>query len=124
MDSAELVKITSLEDWNSYVRLNAKRVFLRRYWYALAIGPFVVVILVFHRVLYQPSYAWNYGYTVMVAALGWALLVAAYSGVLFTRYLLIRCPRCNWRFGLGDRCGSCGLPRSANTLDGAGPLTD
>ena len=105
-------QITSLEDWDDYAHLNEKAVFLRRFWHGLAFGPFVLVLAIFHRILFEPSRPWNYGDSLLIVSLGWALLVAIYGMVIFTRLLFVRCPRCGWRFGPTTRCGSCALPRT------------
>ena len=106
-------QVTSLEDWDDYARLNEKAAFLRRYWHGLALVPFVMVLAIFHRILFGPFHAWNYVDTLLMTTLGWAVLVASYGMVTFTRLLFVRCPRCGWRFGPTTRCGSCGLPRTA-----------
>jgi hypothetical protein len=111
-------QIACLSDWEEYARLDSKRRFLQRWWHALALGPFVAVLAIFHRVLYGPYHPWNHIDSVLMASLLWAGLVAVYCFTVFTRILLIKCPRCGWRFGLGTRCGSCDLPRSPKPSQG------
>ena len=110
----DLKQIMSLEEWDKFADLNRTGVFLRRYWHGLAVGPFVLVLVVFHRVLNEPSHAWRYVDTLLMATLGWAMLVVIYTMVTLTRLIFIRCPRCGWKFGPTTRCASCGLPRSDN----------
>jgi hypothetical protein len=113
-------QIGCLDDWDKYSRLNAKRRFVQRYAHALALGPFVGVLILFHGPIFQPSdpHGWNYGYSILMASLFWAIFVAVYGVTVITRHLLTRCPRCNGRFGLRNRCRSCGLPRSAPPVEG------
>jgi len=89
-------QVTSLEEGDEYAHLNENAVFLRRYWHGLALGPFVLVLVIFHRILFEPSHAWNYGDSLLVVSLGWAILVAIYAMVIFSRLLFVRCPRCGW----------------------------
>ena len=89
-------QVTSLEEGDEYAHSNEKAVFLRRYWRGLALGPFVLVLVIFHRILFEPSRAWNYGDSLLVVSLGWAILVAIYAMVIFTGLLFVRCPRCGW----------------------------
>jgi hypothetical protein len=98
-----------LHESEPFAHLNRQLVFMRQYWYAFAIAPFAVTIFVLlrfygtstNRLLDIPIYV----------TLGWALLVAFYSLALIVRVLFIRCPKCGWLFGGGDKCGSCGFPR-------------
>ena len=56
------------------------------------------------------------GWANRAEALGWGLLVAVYTLMLMVRVMFIRCPQCGWRFGGGNRCGSCDFPRGAGSL--------
>src|SRR5438445_10166385 len=73
-----------------------RRRYFLRYSHGLALGPFVLVLVIFHRILFEPSHAWNYGDSLLVVSLGWAILVAIYAMVIFTGLLFVRCPRCGW----------------------------
>jgi hypothetical protein len=85
--------------------------FMKAYWYALAVGPFFLLIVAIFR--YFPNSSSRLLDVLVYVSLAWALSVALYAFVITTRWLFIRCPRCGWRFGPSTRCGSCGLPRSA-----------
>ena len=101
--------LTSLDAWEKYVRLNEKSQFLRKYWYLTASGPFALAVFLIMRFYpHSTNKLWD---VLVVASLAWGVLVAGYSMSIIVSLLFIRCPRCSWRFGLGDWCNSCGLPR-------------
>jgi len=50
-----------------------------------------------------------------VASLLWAMFVAGYA---FYLLFSLRCPYCSSRYGLGDACRSCGLPRHSHQARG------
>jgi hypothetical protein len=108
--------LTCLADWADYKRLDGRRSFLLKYSHALALAPFVLALVICLGVLPRiaPDSAFWEGVAeiIIVISLGWALIFIVYALSVFTRCLSIRCPRCGWRFGLGDRCSSCDLPRS------------
>ena len=103
-----------LEESDPFARINRQLRFLRKYWYVIAITPFALTVVVLvrfygdstNRLLDLPVYL----------ALGWGLLVAVYTLMLMVRVMFIRCPQCGWRFGGGNRCGSCDFPRGAGSL--------
>jgi hypothetical protein len=98
-----------LHESEPFARLNRQLTFLRKYWYAIAIAPFAVTIFVLLR-FYGTSTNRLLDVPIGVA-LGWAFLVVIYSLVVTVRVLFVRCPKCGWRFGGGEKCGSCGFPR-------------
>jgi hypothetical protein len=112
--------LTCLADWANYKRLDGRRRFLLKYGHALALVPFVLAIgfglRVLPRIVPDTDFWAGVAVALIYGSLGWAGIVIAYAFSVFTRFLFIRCPRCGWCFGLGDRCGSCGLPRSRDNL--------
>ena len=42
---------------------------------------------------------------------GFDALAMAIVGYSFFLMFAVRCPACRWRFGMGDKCMNCGLPR-------------
>jgi|HubBroStandDraft_6_1064221.scaffolds.fasta_scaffold16951_2 hypothetical protein len=109
-----------LDEWGPFARLNRQMQFLRKYWYAIAIVPFAVIVLVGLRVSGDsPRRFWDIPIAISLA---WGLFVAIYALILTVRTLSIRCPRCGWRFGLADQCGSCGFPRRSVSCQSDGQL--
>jgi hypothetical protein len=104
---------TCLDEWEKYARLDRKRLFLQRYWYVVAMAPFACVLLIVLR--FFPNSSGHFWDTLIFTSLGWALFVAIYAIGVITRFPFIRCPRCDWRFGPGDWCGSCSLPRHSTS---------
>jgi hypothetical protein len=103
------------------VRLNRQMKFLRKYWYAIAIAPFGVIVFVGLRFFGDsPSRLWDIPIAI---SLPWGLFVAFYALTLTVRTLSIRCPRCGWRFGFGDQCSSCGFPRRSVSCQSNGQLS-
>lgn len=98
-----------LDESEPFKRLNRQMQVLRKYWYAIAIAPFAMIVFVGLRFFGDsPSPFWNIPIAVSLA---WGLFVVRYGLILTVRTLSIRCPRCGWRFGLSDQCGSCSFPR-------------
>jgi hypothetical protein len=79
---------------------------LIRWWYAVALAPFCLVLFV-GLALFPDSTSRIFDVFVG-ASLIWAMGVAVYTLYLF---FFLRCPRCDCRFGTGPECCSCGLPR-------------
>ena len=106
----EAQEVQSLDEWEYYARLNGRNKLLKKCWYWVAVGPFAAVVFVGLRFFPESSGL----FSILVGiSLAWALLVAGYCMTVIARLMGIRCPRCGWRFGGGDRCGSCGLNRHA-----------
>lgn len=105
-----------LADSHIYRALDDKRRVLLKYWYALATVPFFLAIVisvgVFPRLVPDTAFWAGVAEALIFGALGWSFIVVFYALFVFTRWFLVRCPRCGWRFGPGDFCSSCGLPRS------------
>jgi hypothetical protein len=112
--------LTCLADSANYKRLDGRRRFLLKYGLPLALVPFFLAIVfglgALPRIVPDTAFWAGVAETLIVGSLGWAGIVIAYGLSVFLRFLFIRCPRCGWRFGLSDRCGSCGLPRSRENL--------
>jgi hypothetical protein len=121
-------QIRSLEDWDYYVRLNRRVTHLKKYWQWLAMGPFAVVLFIglkFFGSSVNKTVNQMFDVLLMIS-LAWAMLVAGYGLTNLARWFAVRCPRCGWRFGLRNQCGSCGLPRHLPaglkaTLEGSQP---
>jgi hypothetical protein len=107
-------QLKCLEDWDNYSRLNNRRPLLMKYWYVSVAVPIVGGVGILLRLL--PDSTPTIQNIVLGVILGWVFLVIAYSMTILLRFFFIRCPRCGWRFGPGDFCGSCSLPRSRNKL--------
>jgi hypothetical protein len=115
------VDLACLADSENYRKLDRKRRFLAGYWRALALSPFFVAIVIalglFPRILPDTKFWAGVAETLIVGSLIWSLIFGVYAIFVIIRWFLVRCPRCGWRFGLGERCGSCDLPRSLENID-------
>jgi len=96
--------VHSLQDYDSYRELCQKIDFMGRYRYPLALGPFVLVLVLGGRRAENSAIA-------IGAALLWALLVVVYSLYLGFRWTAFKCPQCQCIFGRDAECLSCGFPR-------------
>jgi hypothetical protein len=85
-----------------------------KYWYVSVAVPLVGGIVILLR--FFPDSTRTVQNIVFGLIFAWIFLVITYSMTVLLRFLLIRCPRCGWRFGPADFCGSCSLPRSRNKL--------
>ena len=112
--------LSCLADSEKYKTLDDRRRFLLRYWYSLAAVPFFLAIVIglgaFPRLVPDTAFWAGVAETLIFGSLGWSFIVIFYALSVYVRWLLIRCSRCGWRFGLGDRCGSCDLPRTKNNI--------
>jgi hypothetical protein len=112
--------LACLADSANYKRLDDRRRFFLKYWHALAVVPFFLAIVIglgiLPRIVPDTAFWAGVAYTLIFGSLGWSLIVILYALSVFVRWFLVRCPRCGWRFGLGERCGSCELPRSKGNL--------
>jgi len=107
-------KWSCLDESQPFARLNQRKRFWRKYGHAIALVPFVVVLFVLLRFFGNSTSSL---FTVPIyVSLAWAAFVAIYSLTLIVRVLSIRCPRCGWRFGGGDQCGSCSFPRHSESV--------
>lgn len=80
--------------------------FLHKWYAPLAFIPLVIVLLVDFGPLHSSSrpgiLKWG------LASLLWAAAVVGYAFYLAASF---RCPACHARYGLGNSCRSCELPR-------------
>jgi hypothetical protein len=102
-------EIGSLDDVPSLARIAARQQFLTRWYKAVALAPFVVVLFVV--LTFFPKSTSRIPSVFVFASLVWAMAVVGYS---FFLMIAIRCPACGWRFGMSNKCMSCGLPRHRN----------
>lgn len=98
-------RVESLEDYDEYRRLFERKKTFGRYWYLVAMGPFVLG-LVLGRSAFANSIVF------IVITLSWAMCVAVYGLNLNARFLGFKCPQCSQGFGRGAECFNCGFPRS------------
>jgi hypothetical protein len=98
-------RVGALEDYDAYRHLVERKKIFRRYWYLLAIGPFLLG-LALAKAKFENSLLF------VIVSLAWAICVAIYGLILNTRFLGFRCPQCSQSFGRGAECFNCGFPRS------------
>jgi hypothetical protein len=104
--TAETTEITCLDDVPSVARVAAQQEFLHRWYGLVAIVPFMVVLFIVTKFFGKSS---NPIPVIFVfASLLWATVVMGYT--IYLRFAL-KCPACGWRFGVRDKCSSCGLLR-------------
>jgi hypothetical protein len=112
--------LSCLADWENYKRLDDRRRFFLRYQYSLAVVPFALALFIGLGVLPHivPDTAFWAGVaeTLIAGSLVWSGIFILFALSVYLRWFLYRCPRCGWRFGPGNRCGSCDLPRSRDNL--------
>jgi hypothetical protein len=117
---ADAKDLICLSDCENYKKLDEKRLFFLRYQYFLVTVPFIVAMLiglgVLPRIVPDTAFWTGVAETLIVGSLGWAGIVIFCALFIYLRWFIFRCPRCGWRFGPGDRCGSCDLPRSRDNL--------
>jgi hypothetical protein len=99
-------EITCLEESPSVSRVAARQEFLNRWYRPVAMAPFIVVLL--GVIFFFPNSQPSIQFSLASVALLWAGVVMGYA--IFLRFA-VRCPVCGWRFGVRDKCNSCGLPR-------------
>jgi hypothetical protein len=107
-------EITSLEDVPSAARIAHRQRFLQKWYRVLALAPFGVVVYITLR-FFGDKAATPLLMAPIYASLIWAVGVAIYT--LYLTFFSFRCPVCGWRFGSGEKCSTCGLPRSRNAVN-------
>jgi hypothetical protein len=95
-----------LEDYDEYQKLLERKNTYGRYWYLIAMAPFVLGLI-----LGRNSFANSLVF--IAITLSWAMCVAVYFFILNARFLGFKCPQCSQGFGRGPECFNCGFPRSA-----------
>lgn len=108
LDSAEPVE--SLQDYEEYRRVCKRQKLVGRYWYLVAIGPFVLG-------LFGGGKWFENSVLPIGLALVWAMLVVIYNLWLLLRVATFKCPQCMHRFGTRDECSSCSFPRNPYTRE-------
>jgi hypothetical protein len=98
--------ITSLDDLPRIAKLAERQRLLNKWYGPIAMAPFVVMII--FAVGIFPNSRNPFLYVLVFASLLWAMFIAGYA---FYLLFFFRCPSCERRYGLGDRCRTCGLPR-------------
>ncbi|MGA3135520.1 MAG: hypothetical protein ABSC88_05965 [Terracidiphilus sp.] len=98
-------RVKSLEDYDEYQSLLERKNTFGRYWYLVAMAPFVLGL-----VLGRNSFANSIVF--ITVTLSWAVCVAVYLFILNARFLGFKCPQCSQGFGRGAECFNCGFPRS------------
>jgi hypothetical protein len=107
--TAETAQITCLDDVPTVAHVAAQQEFLHRWYRLVAIIPFMVVLFVVTKFFGKSSNP--FPVAVVFASLVWAGAIVGYT--IYLRFAL-RCPVCGWRFGVRDKCSSCGLLRHAD----------
>lgn len=98
--------ITCLDDVPEVGRVAARQEFLTRWLKVIAIAPFILVVIIFTFIFPKAESTTQFIFGSL--AIIWAGLILGYTISLQFR---LRCPVCGWRFGIQDKCRSCGLPR-------------
>lgn len=96
MDGNNEKVLSCLDDDRSSARQAAHQELLARWWYAVALAPFFIVLFVGLKFFAEST---SRVFDVLVgASLTWAIGIAAYT---FYLICFLECPRCGWRFGSG-----------------------
>ncbi len=107
-----------LDESEPYAQINKRTKFFQKYYRALALIPFAVVMFVILRLFGDPPIGGPRNKFILLPVfivLGWAGFVPFYALSLMVRRRRIRCPSCGNRFGSDDQCISCGFPRHSPT---------
>ena len=108
--------VKCLDDEPSRARIAAREQLLGRWGKAIALAPFVVVLVVV-QTFFPKSTSWI-PFAFVEASMGWGLFVIGYYFyLLFT----LKCPACGWKFGMGNKCMNCDLPRHRAETSGVLP---
>jgi len=99
-------QITCLEESPTVSHIAARQEFLNRWYRPVAMVPFIVVVVV--ATAFFPNSHRSIQFGLGSIAMLWAGAVIGYA--IFLRFA-VKCPVCGWRFGVRDKCSSCGLPR-------------
>jgi hypothetical protein len=110
-------RIACLDDVPNVARIAVRQEFLKKWYRPVAIVPFALVVFIELR--FFPESTSPIPIYFVYASLAWAGAVISYT---FFLMFAVRCPVCNRRFGLGDKCTSCGLPRHRSS-DSGGELS-
>lgn len=105
-------QIKCVDDVPEAARLGAKQQFFNKWYRPVALAPFVLMLIVVFR-FFPNANGWPW-VILGTATLLWAGGVAGYA---FYLIIAFKCPSCHERFGLGERCKSCDLPRHGEGLE-------
>jgi len=107
MQDSEIIKeqqlhtnLTCLDDDPSAARLAARQQFLVKWYRAVGLAPFFVAIVITMRFFADSdtrSFGGRIAWGLVFASLFWTIAIAAYT---FYLQWFLKCPRCQWRFGL------------------------
>jgi hypothetical protein len=106
---------TSADDFPNVARLLARQLFLQKWYKPVALAPFALMLFI--TLKFFPNANGVLFDILIFATLGWAIAVAGYA---FYLMFGVKCPACDSRFGIGQSCRSCGLPRHSEST---GPIT-
>jgi hypothetical protein len=98
--------ITCLDDVPDLARLAARQQFFLKWYQAVGLVPLGLFVFIVFR--FFPNSNSSALDALVGASLIWPLLVVIYTAYL---WLTLQCPACKNRFGLGENCRSCNLPR-------------
>jgi len=98
--------ITCLDDVPDLARLAARQQFFLKWYQAVGLVPLGLFVFIVFR--FFPNSNSSTLDVLVGASLIWPLLVVIYTAYL---WLTLQCPACKNRFGLGENCRSCNLPR-------------
>ena len=101
-------QIKSLDDVPSVARRAARERFFIRWYRAVALAPVTLYILIGLK-FFGDDPMTDFWTDVLYATLAWGIAVAVYA--FCVSFWGFSCPVCGWRFGIGEQCSSCGLPR-------------
>jgi hypothetical protein len=104
--------VASVDDVPMVARLLARQQFFRKWYKPVALAPFALMLFIILK--FFPNANGGFGTAVVFATLGWALAVVGYS---FYLMFAVRCPACNSRYGIGQNCRSCNLPRHRGSTE-------
>jgi hypothetical protein len=110
--SRENNAITCLDDVPNLASLAARQKFLSKWYAALATGPLGVFVPI--EIVFDPKASSRKLAALILVSLIWAVVVISYT---FYLSLAIHCPACEHRYGSGETCRSCNLPRHRNSSD-------
>jgi hypothetical protein len=105
-------QIKCVDDVPEAARLADRQQFLNRWYRPVAMAPFAVFLFIDFK-FFPNSNNWLV-VGIGLATLVWAVGVAGYAFYLLTTF---KCPKCHERFGLGEVCKSCNLPRHGSGLE-------
>ena len=102
--------IACVDDVPAVARLAARQRFLMKWYKPVGLAPFVVALII--ALGFFPNSNSPILVDLVFGSLIWTLAVVVYTVYL---WLGLRCPVCKNRFGLGENCRSCNLPRHSNS---------